>query len=629
MEHRFRSIQEKLARLYVETERGEAGLFRWLEANQRTLSYTLPLLAAGLYLISLPLIDPNGMTDIGLLAVLPATYYLGLLVLLISYCLLVFQQPQRTWLLFLHLVILIVMIHATPAIRYGTLRYAWAWKHVGIVDYIQRHGSVNPDISFLNAYHNWPGFFALNAMLTEAAGLESPLAYASWAPLFFNLVFLGSLWLVFRSLSTDRRLVWLAVWFFFLTDWVGQDYFAPQAFAYFFYLIIIGILLNWFRSSSAPEERQIRRWVRAPRLSRLLRDLFQRSASRAIAPGSTPGQRVGLVSIAILLMAVISFSHQLTPVMVIVALALLALFQLVYLRNVPGLMAVLTTAWVWWMATSFVSDNVQSMLASFGMVEENVSENLIDLARASPGQVIVSLMGRGLTLGMMALGGLGFIRRLRNGYLDLAAILLVIAPYVMLLANSYGGEILFRVYFFALPFLAFYAAGLVYPTITRRTWAAPLLAAALSLMMLVGFLFGYYGKEQQYYFSPDEATAAEYLFENAEPGSLIIEGSRNYPTLFRNYELFTYVPIAREPVESREEIVRQPIETLTRWMADEEYPNAYLIITRSMKAEIDMVGVMPVGSLTYIEAVLKQSDRFEVFYSNPDATIFTLKDRHR
>ena len=39
-----------------------------------------------------------------------------------------------------HVVALVAILHATPSILYGTLRYAWAYKHVGIVDYIQRHG---------------------------------------------------------------------------------------------------------------------------------------------------------------------------------------------------------------------------------------------------------------------------------------------------------------------------------------------------------------------------------------------------------------------------------------------------------------------------------------------------------
>ena len=100
---------------------------------------------------------------------------------------------------------------------------------------------------YMNAYHNWPGFFALGALLTEVAGFNSALSFASWAPLFFNLIDLGALLLILRACTTDRRLIWLSVWFFYLTNWVGQDYFSPQGLNFFFYLVIMAILLQWFK----------------------------------------------------------------------------------------------------------------------------------------------------------------------------------------------------------------------------------------------------------------------------------------------------------------------------------------------------------------------------------------------
>src|SRR5207253_4125007 len=89
----------------------------------------------------------------------------------------------------LHPAALVPVVHGTPAIAYGTLRYSWAWKHIGIVDYIQRHGSVNPDIGFLDAYHNWPGFFALAALVTRLGGWHDAIGIATWAPVFFELLF--------------------------------------------------------------------------------------------------------------------------------------------------------------------------------------------------------------------------------------------------------------------------------------------------------------------------------------------------------------------------------------------------------------------------------------------------------
>jgi hypothetical protein len=59
-------------------------------------------------------------------------------------------------------------------------------------------------------------------------------------------------------------------------------------------------------------------------------------------------------------------------------------------------------------------------------------------------------------------------------------------------------------------------------------------------------------------------------------------------------------------------------------MEDGRYTAAYLIITRSQKAEVEEEGFMPAGSVDKIERALMQSRRFKVILANHDATIFTL-----
>ena len=52
---------------------------------------------------------------------------------------------------------------------------------------------------------------------------------------------------------------------------------------------------------------------------------------------------------------------------------------------------------------------------------------------------------------------------------------LAIAPMPWIVATSYGSEGVLRVYYFALPFLAFYVASTVYPT----SWSGKSLATAI------------------------------------------------------------------------------------------------------------------------------------------------------
>lgn len=137
----------------------------------------------------------------------------------------------------------IAIVHASPVLIKGTLRYAWVWKHVGIVDYIQRNSRIDLAIDALPVYHSWPGFFGMATLLTDVAGLPNALAIASWSPFFFEVLFASAVLFLVSTASADLRLIWLGVWFYSLTNGVGQDYFAPQAMAYFFYLVILATCL--------------------------------------------------------------------------------------------------------------------------------------------------------------------------------------------------------------------------------------------------------------------------------------------------------------------------------------------------------------------------------------------------
>jgi hypothetical protein len=364
-----------------------------------------------LWVTSLPNIDLRQMTDLGLVSVLPPRFFMAFSLLILSFSFLVNQQPARSWVLLLHIIVLVLMVHGTPPAVYETLRYSWAWKHVGIVDYIQRYGSVNPTDTYFDAYHNWPGFFALSALITEIAGFESGVSFANWAPVFFNLLSLGALLLIMKALTQDQRLVWLSVWFFFLANWVGQDYFSPQALSYFLYLVTLGICLGWFRITTPSTNHGIPILTRLKRVAPLYGKYLSPVASRDVANRqSQPLERVGLLLIAILLMGVITFTHQLTPFMTIGSLTALVVFRRLSPRGLPLLMTILTTTWISYMAAAFLNDTVETVAETIARLLSNADATLIDISIVSPGQALVALMGRGLTV---FIGGLAFLEPIR------------------------------------------------------------------------------------------------------------------------------------------------------------------------------------------------------------------------
>jgi hypothetical protein len=537
-------------------------------------------LAVGLWLAALPEIDARAMSDLGLVSVLPPAFFAGLVVLTAGFAV-ALRRPGRSGVLATHLVVLIALLHATPALVYGTLRYSWAWKHVGIVDYIERHGSVATDIDYLGVYHNWPGFFGFDALLAQLSSVGDIAALASWGPPVFNLLNLAALVFLFSAITADRRVVWLGAWLFFVAAWVGQDYFSPQAFAFFLYVVLLGVVVRWLGPS---------------------------------APGRP---RPAPVVLALLLLAVIAVSHPLTSVMAALALGALTVAGACRVRWLPFAAAGMTVAWNLLFARPFVDGNLAATIDSINLPWATTQTNLTSAAVLSDGQQLVSTLSRTLVLAMVALACAGALRELRAGRLHRGAAVLAAVPILLFATGGYDGEVIFRIYLFALPGLALFAA---FALVARR----PPVFAAVSLAVLGLFLFAYYGKERQYHFTPGEVAAARHLYSVAPPGTLLIEGTRNYPGQFANYERFRYVALSREPTTSFPRFLADPEKVFAAWMADPANSAAYLVITRSMKAEVAEAGVMPPGSLDRIERALLDSPRFRVELRNRDATVFTL-----
>ncbi len=580
------------------------------------------LFALLLWSLALKHVDLSKMSDLGLVTVLPFSFYFALFVLTISFAIQAYRARNLP-MIFLHIVVLIFIIHGTPQILYGTIRYSWAWKHIGIIDYIQRNSSVNPDITYLNVYQNWPGFFSFGALFNQLSGIDSARVYAGWAPVFFNLLDIGPLVLIFRSLTRDRRLIFTGTWFFYLGNWIGQDYFSPQALAYFLYLVILAVVLRWLRVARIPERVEIQRWVKSAPLAAVIQKLFIRTITSGY-PESSLGkfQRAGLTAILILIFVAITTSHQLTPFMAISALVALTLFPVLSGKRLALLFAVMTVTWIVYMATAFLNGNLQMMVSTIGSLLGNFSGNLVNLQGTSQAQILIAFMDRGLTAFVIGLALLGILTRLRHNTWDVPAVLLMVSPLLMLAASAYGGEILFRVYYFSLPFLAFFAAALFYPKISSGHSFSAAIIIYISLIMLAGFTFAYYGKENMNYFSPQEITASDYLHQIAPPGSLIMDGTTSWPFLYKNYDEYTYVTISTFSEKGEQKVISDPVDTITQIMSN--YPAAYLVINHSQVAEENLTYALPPGSLEHIQAVLINSPRFKVVYQNQDAIIFTL-----
>jgi hypothetical protein len=544
--------------------------------------------AIALWIVSLPRIRLERMGDYGLVPLLPVTFWAALAVLMVAYAVLVQRGSTQGWVLTAHLIALIAFLHATPSVLYDTLRYAWAWKYVGVVDYFLRHNEINSSIKELGVNQHWPGFFTFNATLVNAAGLQTARDYAPWAPPFFTILLLGPLYLIFSTFSSDRRLVWTGLAIYVLGAWVGQEYFAPQPMVYFLYLTVIALCLRY----RAPQRRG--------------------------APPEPHGNR--LVGAALIVMvAAIAPTHQLTPVMVIFGLGVLVLCRY-RVKTLLLAAIVMAVAWDALIAWPWIAENLDFL--SLGSAGDNATSGFTNLSTASHSQGVVAQIDRAFsaTIGGMAI--VGFVRRGRYGRAPALA-LLAVAPLSLLLTSDYGGEMVFRVYLFALPFVSFFAAAALFPHAgAGRSWRMRLVLPAALLVLIPGFLFSHFGKEQANYFSRGETDASLFLYGVAPRGSLIASVSRGLPWGFMNYEIYDYLRFGTLEAKDRQRVLTDPVGSLADMMVGHHH--AYLIISRQQIAEVEMTGAMPNGSVARVEEALLRSPRFTVIFRNPDAVVLTL-----
>jgi hypothetical protein len=589
---------------------------QWLTRVQAALApdrITLLAASAALWLVSLPRIHTSAIGTLGLLSALPVTMYVGFALLAVSMIRGIHAGASNRFLAS-HLVLVVLMLHATPALTYETLRYAWAWKHLGLVDELARHHTLGSGPKDLGVYHNWPGFFTVAATwLCNVGGLNAWIGIVQWAPPFFELLALLAVYSVLQGLDTDRRIVWLGVWFFAIGNWIGQNYFSPQAFVFFLYLVVIALVL--------------RLQARHPTMPRWLHNRFAHGLGDvdpiALRYVSKRQVRNATVLVAIIATAIIT-SHPLTPFVLLAALALLSIARVVPIRKLPLMVLGIEVLWLLTGAHAYVSDNARSIIAGFGELQSNVNQSLVHTEKVESAQRLVSTMGRLEVIALVAFALLGVLRRIRRGRWDAAAALLAIAPIVIVMGSSYGGEATFRVYLFALPFLAFFAASLCYPSRRSQRAVSAVVALTISAVVLTSTVFAYYGKDQWSHFTKREVQAAKVLYAQAPTGSVVVEGGTDYPTRFERARDLTYVDLSAEPPSSWSKVLAKPVGTLYGWLSDSRYRDGYIIITRSQKTQSDALGLLPKGALDRIENALLASPFFQVVWHDKDASVLTV-----
>ncbi|MGW3590061.1 glycosyltransferase [Streptomyces fungicidicus] len=574
----------------------------------------VPLLAAlALWGYAVRHTDVSRLDDFGLVTALHPAFWAGLVVLTAGFGFTV-RDPRRAggWPA-AYVLGLLVMERATQAVLYPTPLYAWAWKHDGVVDHLLTAGGLQTadQVGDMAVYDQWPGFFAAQAALVRLLGVESTAMYMAWWPLVSSLMLLLPLLLIYRTFTEDPRLIWTAVWLFYVANWVGQDYFSPQSVAFALHLGVLAVVLRRYGRSHGGLARQ--------------------------------GQAVWTVVLSVLVVAMV-IAHQLTPGMLAVSL-----FALCLLRRSRDWVPAVTTvviflAWCLTAALPFLSAAMPDMIRSVGDVGGNVATGY-GTTPTGTGAVATSWAARLLsgTVMLLAVAGVWRQRVLRHRAMPL--LLVAAAPLPMIVASSYGSEMIFRVLMFMLPGAAFFAAAALLPRV--RTLAAEAGADARAaapagtggrggvafwgplvalLALTLAFVPSYSGKDRINYFPPGEVALVQRLFDEAPAGSLVVAANRNYPLAHQSYGTVGHYWFLDDDRRHVDEILRSPAATLARDMAGVERPGrAYLLLTRGQRADSEMNGQLTGDQLDRIQESVAASPRFREVAENGAGVVYELR----
>jgi hypothetical protein len=599
---------------------------------QQSVPAALLLAGCALWLVSLPRIDPDRMTDLGLVSVLPLATFAALSLLTLSFAITIASQFQSRryfrLLMAAEIFLLVMILYGTPALVEVVPRSGTVWQHLGVADYVARHGAVDRTI---DAYFNWPGFFIGLAFLQKVTGVTSLAGIGAWAPVFFNVV--GALVLVnvFRFSFRDERLACVGVWVFLITNWIGQDILSPQAFGYLTYLCIVLLLFVTAPAvrTAGPLRRLVARAAPALTSTRWRRSPPSADALAVPPPEGWPRTRPQLVLTTLTIVGLfggVAISHQLTPYALLAVVSGLVIANVSNARALPLLMALIIFTWFTYEAVPFLQQFLHQETQSFGEVRQNFSASVTERVSGTREHQLVVYLRLVMTGEVWGLAILSAITRYWRGYRDTRFVVLGVAPFLLAALQSYGGEIALRIYLFTLPAAAFFITALLVPAIDR--WAARRVVVAitaLSFAFLPLFLVSRYGNERIDYYAPGEYAAVKELYRISRPGSVFFVLAPNLPWRWQRYAddrqfpLYEYVRVYARHLSAAP-------GTVANTMTGDSRPT-YLIFTRAQTPFATYVrGVSPEAVMKF-ERLIARSPRFRRIYHNPTAVIYRAVPR--
>ncbi|MFT3877628.1 MAG: hypothetical protein QM708_14595 [Propioniciclava sp.] len=538
------------------------------------------VLAAVLWLISLPRIAAERIA-FGPLVMVP-TFTAALLLAVLAFG--IALRLRDTGLLWTMLALTCLIQRGVAPLALGAPWADWAYKHLGVVELIASTGALQRG---LDIYQGWPGFFAAFAWIGEASRL-STIAMATWFTLAVTFASAGAVYLLARALRLETADSLAAAMVALLANWIGQDYFAPQAIGYIQAIVVAALALRARRSRAA--------WV-----------------------------------MAVICFGALVITHQLTPFWLLGALFILAV-----LRRVPWLLLVACGALALaQLAVNFDIADGYGLFSGFNPVS-NAQTNSV---ASTPGAelAIQQMTARIASVGLWGLAiliaFLGLIENSRRVWFrgtGPVAVVLAFSPFAILLAQNYGGEALLRVMLYSIPGCSLLVGPWLARQIAGATWRR-LIAGAVALFLALVPGHAYFATFYHY-----GVTKAEYeveaQLERSVPGHAFLSplstywpsrSTENYAARYAEYWDYD------QSLQNVGGGIRLPdyLDVLEAHLEERPSPTFVLVGPR-MDAFAAYSGFAREGTIERVRGELRQRARWDTVLERDGVSVFRYVPEH-
>ncbi|MFD2091536.1 hypothetical protein [Blastococcus deserti] len=538
------------------------------------------LLAFALWLWSLRGVELEETGGWGLLTALPGSWYAAFALTVLVHLWALLSRRPVSHLLVAPQVLLVAILFATTALVYDVPRYPWTYKHIGVVEYLLANGTVDRSIDI---YHNFPGFFYLAAGLHRLTGIPVQ-DVAQWAQPTLALVAAAAVYWVLGGLTTSRRIRYGGVLLYTLGDWIGQNYFAPQALAFPVALFVLGGLLR-----SVPPGIEGMRFAR-------LAERFPTAADDDLPrPSRFWRSRWGAVVMVVGFVYVV-VSHPLSPMLLLAQSTVVCVLLRPARPWLPVVFLAIEEAWLL-QAWPFLHSTYDLFDFGFHNVAPPtvpISDPLEDYETALWGARLLMVMVALLTVwGVLA----AVAWRGRAGRM-VVPLGMVAVPLALVLGQPYGNEGIFRAYLFALPWLAFVIALQLFDGKPAWTPERRLLATLAGAVMALLALPANFASELSYSVAASDVAAGEWFEEETPEGSVLLPFAFSFP-VWSTADYPHHLPRAREGLEG---IAAQP-----------GFPEAATDETRLLAFTRDLCAQQPGTGPVYVAVGPSADDHVRLF----------------